>query len=93
MAPPISRYSNDWDIPLTVSFTVYGWGHNHRGQLGGVEGTKVRSPRLSNSFAEISPIQLIGGEQIMFAVTEDGKVGCVPYLTFISDEIATHRHL
>jgi E3 ubiquitin-protein ligase HERC2 len=70
----LQRYAKDWDIPLTVSFTVYGWGHNHRGQLGGVEGTKVRSPRLSNSFAEISPIQLVGGEQTMFAVTEDGKV-------------------
>ena len=72
--PSPIRCPKDWDIPLTISFTVYGWGHNHRGQLGGVEGSKVKVPRLSNSFADVSPVQLVGGEQTMFAVTEDGKV-------------------
>ena len=54
---------------------MYGWGHNHRGQLGGVEGNKVKVPRLCESFSELNPVQIIGGEQTLFAVTQDGKVG------------------
>ena len=68
------RYPKDWNIPLGNSFSIFGWGHNHRGQLGGVEGNKVKVPRLCESFSELSPVQIIGGEQTMFAVTQDGKV-------------------
>ena len=71
---PFFRYSKDWNIPLGNSFSIFGWGHNHRGQLGGVEGNKVKVPRLCESFSELSPVQIIGGEQTMFAVTQDGKV-------------------
>ena len=61
-------------MPLGTTFSVFGWGHNHRGQLGGVEGNKVKSPRLCESFSELNPIQIVGGEQTLFAVTQDGKV-------------------
>ena len=50
------------------------WGHNHRGQLGGVEGAKVKLPIGCESLAGLRPVQLIGGEQTLFAVTADGKV-------------------
>nr|XP_026484631.1 probable E3 ubiquitin-protein ligase HERC2 isoform X1 [Vanessa tameamea] len=53
---------------------VYGWGHNHRGQLGGVEGAKVRTPTPCHALAALNPLQLVGGEQTLFAVTPDGKV-------------------
>lgn len=53
---------------------VYGWGHNHRGQLGGVDGAKVRTPTPSQPLAGLSPVQLVGGEQTLFAVTPEGKV-------------------
>lgn len=53
---------------------VYGWGHNHRGQLGGVEGAKVRTPTPCHALAALNPVQLVGGEQTLFAVTPDGKV-------------------
>lgn len=53
---------------------VYGWGHNHRGQLGGVDGGKVRAPEPCHALAALSPVQLVGGEQTLFAVTPDGKV-------------------
>ena len=53
---------------------MYGWGHNHRGQLGGVEGNKIKTPKLCEAFSELSPVQVVGGEQTMFAVTQDGKV-------------------
>ena len=61
-------------MPLGTTFSVYGWGHNHRGQLGGVEGNKIKSPRLCESFSEINPISISGGEQTLFAITQDGKV-------------------
>lgn len=53
---------------------MYGWGHNHRGQLGGVEGAKVRTPTACHALAALNPVQLVGGEQTLFAVTPDGKV-------------------
>ena len=53
---------------------MYGWGHNHRGQLGGVEGNKIKTPRLCEAFSELSPVKVTGGEQTMFAITKDGKV-------------------
>ncbi|CAK1599489.1 unnamed protein product [Parnassius mnemosyne] len=58
---------------------VYGWGHNHRGQLGGVDGAKVRSPAPCLALAALSPVQLVGGEQTLFAVTPDGKVYATGY--------------
>ncbi|XP_041973907.1 probable E3 ubiquitin-protein ligase HERC2 [Aricia agestis] len=58
---------------------VYGWGHNHRGQLGGVEGAKVRSPVPCRELAALDPVQLVGGEQTLFAVTPDGKVYATGY--------------
>ena len=68
------RYPKDWNIPLGNTISIYGWGHNHRGQLGGIEGNKVKLPRLLENFSEISPVQICGGEQTLFAVTTDGKV-------------------
>ncbi|KAJ0180993.1 hypothetical protein K1T71_003078 [Dendrolimus kikuchii] len=58
---------------------VYGWGHNHRGQLGGVEGAKVRTPTACHALAALNPLQLVGGEQTLFAVTPDGKVYATGY--------------
>ena len=74
------RYLKDWSIPLGNTFSVYGWGHNHRGQLGGVEGNKVKLPRLMENFSELNPVQVIGGEQTLFAVTSDGKVSTCMYI-------------
>ena len=70
----VDRYPKDWEIPTSFNFSIYGWGHNHRGQLGGVDGNKVKVPRICEAFAEISPVQIAGGEQTLFAVTADGKV-------------------
>ena len=72
----VCRYPKEWVIPLGVAFAVYGWGHNHRGQLGGVEGNKIKTPRLCEAFSELSPEKVVGGEQTMFAITRDGKVCC-----------------
>lgn len=61
-------------MPLGSSLSVFGWGHNHRGQLGGVDGNKVKSPRLCEGFSELNPVHMSGGEQTLFALTQDGKV-------------------
>lgn len=58
---------------------VYGWGHNHRGQLGGVDGAKVRTPSPCIALAQLNPVHLVGGEQTLFAVTPDGKVYATGY--------------
>ena len=56
------------------SGTIYGWGHNHRGQLGGIDGTRIKRPTVCDSLAALKPIQIVGGEQSLFSVTGDGKV-------------------
>ena len=68
------RIPEDWTLSWGGSGTIYGWGHNHRGQLGGVEGGKVKLPTPCDTLTTLRPIQLIGGEQTLFAVTSDGKV-------------------
>ena len=68
------RHPSDWTMMWGGSGTIYGWGHNHRGQLGGVEGAKVKLPQPCEALAAIRPVQIIGGEQTLFAVTSEGKV-------------------
>lgn len=71
----MNRRPDDWTLSAGGSGTIYGWGHNHRGQLGGIEGAKVKVPTPTEALATLRPVQLIGGEQTLFAVTADGKVG------------------
>lgn len=74
----MNRRPDDWTLSAGGSGTIYGWGHNHRGQLGGIEGAKVKVPTPTEALATLRPVQLIGGEQTLFAVTADGKV----FITF-----------
>lgn len=68
------RKPEDWTLTWGGSGTIYGWGHNHRGQLGGIEGAKVKVPTPCEALSSLRPVQLVGGEQTLFAVTVDGKV-------------------
>ena len=43
-------------------------------QLGGVDGAKVKTPTPCESLSALRPVQLVGGEQTLFAVTTEGKV-------------------
>ncbi|XP_038055580.1 E3 ubiquitin-protein ligase HERC2-like [Patiria miniata] len=70
----MNRRPDDWTLSWGGSGTIYGWGHNHRGQLGGIEGAKVKVPTSIESLTALRPIQIVGGEQTLFAVTVDGKV-------------------
>ncbi|XP_033110938.1 E3 ubiquitin-protein ligase HERC2-like, partial [Anneissia japonica] len=75
----MSRRPDDWILSWGGSGTIYGWGHNHRGQLGGIEGAKVKVPSAIESFTALRPVQIVGGEQTLFAVTSDGKVYATGY--------------
>ncbi|KAJ1527956.1 hypothetical protein ONE63_007889 [Megalurothrips usitatus] len=74
----LSRRPEDW-VLACGSGTIYVWGHNHRGQLGGVEGTRVRLPTPCEALSSLRPVQLIGGEQTLLAVSADGKVHATGY--------------
>ena len=75
------RKPDDWTLSWGGSGQIWVWGHNHRGQLGGVEGAKVKLPLGCEALASLRPVQLIGGEQTLFAVTADGKVSLSGYLS------------
>ncbi|XP_023713900.1 E3 ubiquitin-protein ligase HERC2 [Cryptotermes secundus] len=75
----LHRRPEDWTLSWNGSGTIYGWGHNHRGQLGGVEGAKVKLPTPCEALSALRPVQLLGGEQTLMAVTADGKVYATGY--------------
>ncbi|GAB1604494.1 E3 ubiquitin-protein ligase HERC2-like [Argonauta hians] len=75
----LNRRPDDWTLSWGGSGRILGWGHNHRGQLGGVDGPKVKLPVSCETLASLRPVQLIGGEQTLFAVTASGKVHATGY--------------
>lgn len=70
----LNRRPEDWALSWGGASTIYGWGHNHRGQLGGLEGGRIKTPTPCESLSLLRPIQLCGGEQTLYAVTPDGKL-------------------
>lgn len=83
------RQPDDWILSWGGSGQIWVWGHNHRGQLGGVEGAKVKLPQPCEQLAALRPVQLIGGEQTLFAITGDGKVSWPPSPYFMVTVIMT----
>ncbi|XP_048589232.1 E3 ubiquitin-protein ligase HERC2 isoform X2 [Nematostella vectensis] len=75
----LNQRPSDWTMTWGGSGTIYGWGHNHRGQLGSLEGAKVKLPQTIEALASIRPVQIVGGEQTLFAVTAEGKVYATGY--------------
>ncbi|XP_037935505.1 probable E3 ubiquitin-protein ligase HERC2 [Teleopsis dalmanni] len=75
----LNRRPDDWALSWGGASTIYGWGHNHRGQLGGLEGSRIKIPTPCEALSLLRPIQLAGGEQTLFAVTPDGKLFATGY--------------
>ena len=78
----LHRKPEDWTLSWGGAGVIYGWGHNHRGQLGGVDGAKVKIPTPCETLSALRPVQLVGGEQTLFAITSDGKVYATGIYTF-----------
>ena len=58
------------DLPTKV----YVWGLNDKDQLGGLKGSKIRVPILSESLSVLKPLHIAGGSKSLFLVVPDGKV-------------------
>ncbi|XP_055844671.1 probable E3 ubiquitin-protein ligase HERC2 isoform X2 [Episyrphus balteatus] len=75
----LNRHPEDWALSWGGASTIYGWGHNHRGQLGGLEGSRIKAPTPCEALSLLRPVQLAGGEQTLYAVTPDGKLFATGY--------------
>lgn len=53
---------------------VYVWGLNDKDQLGGMKGSKVKLPVLSEFISQLRPIHIAGGSKSLFIVSQEGKV-------------------
>ena len=67
--PLMSSLSSSSAVARTLSWggagTIYGWGHNHRGQLGGVDGAKVsRHVSVTISNLELECLACISHHQL-----------------------------
>lgn len=75
-----NRRPEDWAFSLGGgASTIFGWGHNHRGQLGGLDGSRIKIPTPCEALSMLRPVQIVGGEQTLYAVTHDGKVYATGY--------------
>ncbi|XP_053688822.1 probable E3 ubiquitin-protein ligase HERC2 isoform X2 [Sabethes cyaneus] len=74
-----NRRPEDWAFSWGGASTIFGWGHNHRGQLGGLDGSRIKIPTPCEALSLLRPIQIAGGEQTLYAVTPDGKLYATGY--------------
>ncbi|EAL38855.3 AGAP011823-PA, partial [Anopheles gambiae str. PEST] len=74
-----NRRPEDWAFSWGGASTIFGWGHNHRGQLGGLDGSRIKNPTPCEALSLLRPIQIAGGEQTLYAVTPDGKLYATGY--------------
>ncbi|XP_053679051.1 probable E3 ubiquitin-protein ligase HERC2 [Anopheles nili] len=74
-----NRRPEDWAFSWGGASTIFGWGHNHRGQLGGLDGSRIKIPTPCEALSLLRPVQIAGGEQTLYAVTPDGKLYATGY--------------
>lgn len=74
-----NRRPEDWAFSWGGASTIFGWGHNHRGQLGGLDGSRIKIPTPCEALSLLRPLQIAGGEQTLYAVTPDGKLYATGY--------------
>lgn len=61
---------------------VYVWGLNDKDQLGGLKGSKIKYPLLSETLTTLKPIHIAGGSKSLFIVSHNGKVRGQNYFAF-----------
>lgn len=69
--------SSNFDVKVFV------WGLNDKDQLGGMKGSKVKLPVLSEFLSHLRPIHISGGSKSLFIVSQEGKVRILKYIYFI----------
>ncbi|KAK6487232.1 E3 ubiquitin-protein ligase HERC2 isoform X2 [Huso huso] len=75
----VRKKSAGLECAATIRTKVFVWGLNDKDQLGGLKGSKIKVPTPCEALATLRPVQLIGGEQTLFAVTADGKLYATGY--------------
>jgi len=55
-------------------YAVYVWGLNDKGQLGGLNGSKIKKPTFNEVLTALKPIEIVGGSKSLFIVSNEGKV-------------------
>jgi len=53
---------------------VFVWGLNDKGQLGGMQGSKIKIPHLSQTLSDLKPVGIVGGCKCLFLWTPTGRV-------------------
>uniref|UniRef100_A0A8D8RL73 E3 ubiquitin-protein ligase HERC2 n=3 Tax=Cacopsylla melanoneura TaxID=428564 RepID=A0A8D8RL73_9HEMI len=56
--------------------SCFGWGHNHRGQLGFLQTDvlKIKTPTYLDVLSDLNPSMIVGGDQSVFAIGWNGQV-------------------
>lgn len=61
-------------IRVDSEYAVYVWGLNDKGQLGGLNGSKIKKPTFNEALTTLKPIEINGGSKSLFIVSNEGKV-------------------
>jgi len=68
---------------MNSEYAVYVWGLNDKGQLGGLNGSKIKRPTFNETLTSLKPIEIVGGSKSLFIVSNEGKV--LNFLSYIFD--------
>lgn len=61
-------------IKIDSEYGVHVWGLNDKGQLGGLNGSKIKRPTFNEALTALKPLVIIGGSKSLFVVSNEGKV-------------------
>lgn len=57
-----------------ASIRVFVWGLNDKDQLGGLKGSKIKTPMYSETLSMLKPVHICGGSKSLFVISQDGRV-------------------
>ncbi|XP_014678095.1 PREDICTED: E3 ubiquitin-protein ligase HERC2-like [Priapulus caudatus] len=71
---PACRKAKKLGIAEDIQTKAFVWGLNDKDQLGGLKGSKIKSPVMSETLSALKCVQIVGGSKSLFIVTQEGKV-------------------
>lgn len=69
-----SSYGEDKSHDSPQQCRVLVWGLNDKEQLGGLKGSKIKTPSFSATLSQLRPIHIAGGSKSLFVVSQEGKI-------------------